>query len=231
MKVNLICFPFAGGSAYSYGSYQKFAPNHIKLTTLEPPGRGRRMAEPLLPDIYAIADDLFKIVKPMLQEPYAFYGHSMGTIVAYLITRRIVREGLPQPLHIFVSGRMGPAAKDDEPHIHHLPQEEFRKKLKEIGGSPDELLDDNRLLDFFEPILRSDFRSNELYEYEEPAQPLDIPITLMVGKQEKITAGEALTWQKETTKPLDVHWFEGAHFFILEHGQEIMRIIAGKVKS
>lgn len=231
MKVNLICFPFAGGSAYSYTSYLKFAPGNIKLSTVEPPGRGRRIDQPLLPDIHAIADDLYEVVKPMLNEPYAFYGHSMGTIVAYLITKRIVREGLPQPLHLFVSGRMGPSAKDNDPHIHHLPSNEFREKLKEFGGSPDEFLNDDNLMSFFEPILRADFRSNEMYEYEDDAQPFDIPVTVMVGKEEKINEEEAMTWQKETTRPIDIHWFDGAHFFILDHAQEVMAVISQKLKA
>lgn len=231
MKVNLICFPFAGGSAYSYSAYQQFAKQNTKIITLEPPGRGKRIDQAFLPNMQAIADDLYLQVKPLLNEPYAFYGHSMGTLIAYLITKRIVREGLPQPLHIFVSGRMGPSAKETEPHIHNLPQAQFRKKLKEIGGSPDELLADNNLLKFFEPILRSDFKANELYKYEEITAPFDIPITVMAGKEEKISEEEAMAWQKETTRPIDVHWFEGEHFFILDHAAGIMRIINQKLKS
>lgn len=231
MKINLICFPFAGGSAYSYASFQQFVPNNIKLITVEPPGRGKRIDQPLLPDIQSIANDVYDQVKPLLKEPYAFYGHSMGTIVAYLITKRIIKEGLPQPLHLFVSGRMGPSAKDNEPHIHHLPQNEFREKLKEIGGSPDEFLDDDNLMSFFEPILRADFRSNELYEYEGITAPFDIPVTVMIGKEEKINEYEAMAWQQETTKPIEVYWFSGGHFFILDHVQEIMRIIGNKLKE
>lgn len=231
MKINLICFPFAGGSSYSYASYQKFRPNNVRLTTVEPPGRGRRIDQPLLPDLRSIADNLYEVVRPMLNEPYAFYGHSMGTVVAYLITKRIVREGLPQPLHLFVSGRMGPSRKDNDPHIHHLPSAEFRKKLKEIGGSPDEFLDDDNLMSFFEPILRADFRCNELFEYEGDNTPFDIPITVMVGKEEKINQEEAMAWQQETTRPIEIHWFDGAHFFILDHGQEVMRIIGQKLSA
>ena len=231
MKINLICFPFAGGSAYSYAAFQKFTPNNIRLITVEPPGRGKRIDQPLLSNINAIANDVFLQVKPMLKEPYAFYGHSMGTIVAYLITKRIASEGLPQPMHLFVSGRMGPSAKDNEPPIYHLPPDEFRKELKAIGGIPDEFLADDNLMNFFEPILRADFRSNELYEYETITTPFDVPVTVMIGKEEKITEEEAMTWQLETTKPINLHWFSGGHFFILDHAAEIMRIVGQTLTS
>ena len=230
MKIHLICFPFAGGSVYSYARYQGFPQRNIKLTTFELPGRGRRIDQPFLPEIHAMADDLYKQVMPIINEPYAFYGHSMGALIAYLITKRIIREGLPQPLYLFVSGRFGPSAEDPEPPTHDLPPDEFRKKLREIGGSPDELLDDDTLMNFFDPILRSDFRAIEQYVYEETT-PFDIPIITMAGKDEKITEEQAMAWQKETTRPIELHWFEGKHFFILDHAGEIMRIIGQKLRS
>lgn len=230
MKYNLFCFPFAGGSIYSYSKYNPVAPRNVKLIPLELPGRGKRIAEPLLTDIHSMADNLYKHIKPMLQEPYAFYGHSMGTVLSYLITKRLVSEGLQGPSHLFVSGRSGPSAEDPDPFHHDLPKEAFRAKLKEIGGSPDEFLEDDTLMDFFEPILRADFRAIEEYQYE-TTEPFNIPITVMVGKDENITEEQVMAWQKETTHPIDIRWFNGKHFFILEHPAGIMRIIGEKLTN
>ncbi|HYF29990.1 MAG TPA: thioesterase domain-containing protein [Chitinophagaceae bacterium] len=230
MKINLFCFPFAGGSVYSYAKYNGVAPRNIKLIPLELPGRGKRIIEPLLTDIHSMADDLYRIIKPMLNEPYAFYGHSMGTVLSYLITRRLISEGQSGPLYLFMSGRFGPSAKDPDPFNHNLPKNEFRAKLKEIGGSPDEFLADDTLMDFFDPILRADFRAIEEYQYQ-PTEPFDIPMVIMVGKEEKVTPETAMAWQVETTKPIDIRWFNGKHFFILDYPSEIMRIIGQKLQT
>lgn len=230
MKFNLFCFPFAGGSVYSYTKYTSVAPRNVHLIPLELPGRGKRIIEPLLTDIHTMADDLYNVIKPRLNEPYAFYGHSMGTVLAYLITKRLISEGMNTPAYLFMSGRFGPSAKDPDPCNHNLPQKEFRAKLKEIGGSPDEFLADDTLMDFFDPILRADFRAIEEYKYE-PSEPLDIPIVVMVGKEEKMTPEQAMAWQQETTKPIDLRWFSGKHFFILDYPAEIMRIIGQKLQT
>lgn len=230
MKINLFLFPFAGGSIYSYAKYRDYAPAHIKLIPLELPGRGRRITQPLLTSATAMVDDLFGQVKPLLHEPYAFYGHSMGTLLSYLVTRRILREGLTPPLHLFMTGRFGPSAEDPDPPNHSLPKDEFRKKLKEMGGSPDEVLADESLMDFFEPCLRADFQAIEEYVYE-PAEPFDIPILAIIGKDERITQEQAMTWQLETTRPIDIRWFNGPHFFIFNYAPEIMRLITQKLQA
>jgi surfactin synthase thioesterase subunit len=230
MKINLFLFPFAGGSIYSYTKYKEVAPSNLKLIPLELPGRGRRITQPLLTNADAMVDDLLKQIKPMLNEPYAFYGHSMGTLLAYLVTKRIIREGLNQPLHLFMTGRFGPSAEDPDPPNHSLPKDEFRNKLKEMGGSPDEVLADETLMDFFEPFLRADFQAIEEYEYE-PSEPFDIPILAIVGKDERITHDQVMTWQRETTRPLDVRWFNGPHFFIFNYSSEIMRLISQKLQA
>src|SRR5947209_3741674 len=146
MKVNLFCFPFAGGSKYSYNSYAKLANKHIKVVPVDYPGRGLRFKEPLLKVLDPIINDGFEKIKDNLHEPYAFYGHSMGTIVCYLVTKRIIEEGLPQPVHLFLSGRGGPSVVYSEPARYLLPKEKFRAQLREMGGSPDDVLNDEELM-------------------------------------------------------------------------------------
>ena len=229
MKVNLFCFPFAGGSKYSYNNYVKLANKNIKVIPMDYPGRGLRFKEPLLTVLKPIIDDCFETIKDKLQEPYAFYGHSMGTMVSYLLIKRIIKEGLPQPLHLFVSGRGGPSVIYAEQARHLLPRDKFRSQLREMGGSPDEVLNDEDLMSFFEPILRADFEALENYIHDGTNDPFDIPITVMFGTQERVTFEQATTWQKETKHKIDLRQFEGKHFFIFDHSQKIMEIVAQKL--
>src|SRR5690606_40893251 len=100
--------------------------------------------------------------------PYAIYGHSLGSLLTYLVTIRIIREGLNKPVHLFVSGRGGPSIPRKEPPTSELPRPAFINKLRELGGFPDDLLNDEDVMNFFEPILRSDFRGVETYQYTGP---------------------------------------------------------------
>src|SRR5262245_57043720 len=130
MKVNLFCFPFAGGSRYSYNSYLRSAARNIKVIPMEYPGRGARFKEKLMTDIDQIVDDSFQHIKNLTTERYAIYGHSMGSVVAYLLTKKIIEHDLPRPLHLFVSGRGGPSYSDCLPPRSSLSKDKFIESLK-----------------------------------------------------------------------------------------------------
>lgn len=229
-KVNLFCLPFAGGSRYSYRDYQQKAPSFLNLLPLEYPGRGSRMGEELLTDMEVLIEDLYQQVKPHLDErPYAIYGHSLGGLITHLLTRKILSEGHPAPLHIFVTGTTGPSAPSrKEKKRHLLPKKEFIEEIRRLDGSPEEILQNEDLLEYIEPILRADFHLNETYAYENKG-PLDLPFTVITGTEEDMTMEDIKLWQLESSRPIDFRRMKGKHFFIFEHAREIMDIIARKI--
>lgn len=223
-------FPFAGGSRYSYNAFRSDMPPFINPVPFDLPGRGGRFREHLLEDMDAMAEDLFQQIQPYLKEgTYAIYGHSMGTALAHLVVLRIIEAQKPLPLEIFLTGRGGP----DEPETdnwHKLPSSAFREKIKKLGGSPQEVLEDESLMDFIEPILRADFKAIETHTY--PAfEPFDIPLTVVTGTNEDISTEGILSWQKITSRPADFRQFPGDHFFIFEHAGALLNIFSGKLQS
>lgn len=228
-KINLFCLPFAGGSRYSYALFNRYAPTDVELVPIDIPGRGTRFSEPLLDEMKAIADDVFEQIRGQLDSPFAFFGHSMGTILCYLLCEKLERHGLPMPIHVFLSGRGGPASESRKRSWHALPKDEFREKLFELGGSPGEVLQEERLMEFVEPILRADFKAVEHFSYGE-IHRFDVPLTVMIGKEEKITLDEAFSWQEISSIPLSFHAFEGGHFFIFDHPARMMELLALELK-
>jgi surfactin synthase thioesterase subunit len=227
-QIKLICFPFAGGSSYSYQRFEKYLPNNIKIVNAELPGRGRRMDEPLEKDIRKMAADVFHAIKPFLNSPYAIYGHSMGALLGYLVAQLIYNEGFPLPIGLFVSGRGGPSLIERKERRYDLPQPEFFSVLKELGGCPEEILADEVMMEFFEPIIRADFEAVETFKYQ-PENPLHLPVEAMIGRSEDITEHEARLWEKETTGTFNLTYFEGDHFFIYQHEHEIINMIIKKL--
>ena len=221
--VTVIGLPFAGATQYSYNPLKEFFPEEIKFFCIDIPGRGSRITEPLLTDILQITDDVFRQIRQHLNPPYAFFGHSMGTLLAYLLTHRILKEGMRPPQHLFLSGRSGPSVPCNTKD-YLLPKEEFRARLMELGGVPDQILSNESAMSLFEPILRADFQAVE--EYKHRILPiLSVPITVMIGKDEETSMSEALIWQKETSQSVAVHEFDGDHFFIFNHRPGIVDII------
>ena len=228
--VNLFCFPFAGGNKYSYRELADYCPPAIQLIPVELPGRGARFREPPLTELYSIIDDLFGQIRDQLQPPYAFYGHSMGTWVSYLLTKKILQVNLPPPSHLFLTGCAAPSVPIREVPRHQLPKAEFIEKLRSYGGSPEEVLNDSSLMDFFEPILRADFQALETYAYQ-ATSPFSIPVSIIIGTEDRVTYEDALAWQRETTEPVEIRQFPGDHFFIFGYKAEIMKIMVRKLMA
>jgi len=177
-----------------------------------------------------IVEDLLPGIKWRLARPYALYGHSMGAIASYLLTKKILEENLPPPEHLFVSGAAGPSVTLRHPRVSHLPKEEFFQSIKEMGGSPSEMFGDKLLLDFLEPVIRPDFHAIENYVHIRTA-PFNIPISAFIGKDEDIGFQEAKKWNEETTSTTDVHFLDGNHFFIFDKGPQMMKVIYSNLST
>ncbi|MBC7887441.1 MAG: thioesterase [Ferruginibacter sp.] len=227
---HLFCLPFAGGNKYSYREFVEKAPSFLNIITLEYPGRGNRMREPLPDDIDELTNDLYNQVIPLLgNENYAIYGHSLGGLMAYLLTIKLLGNGQKAPTHIFITGTTGPSALSrTEKKRYLLEKKEFIDEVRELDGMPDEILNNEELLYYFEPILRADFKISETYVYEEHP-PLDIPFTVITGTQEDLELPDIQLWQKETNYPVDFKRMPGKHFFIFQHAFKIIEIISKKL--
>ncbi len=224
MNTTLFCLPFAGGSSYAYNGFKECEKQGVTVVPIELPGRGKRINEHLLFTIDSMVTDIMNQISGDLSSPYAIYGHSMGTLIGYLLTKEIIRRDLPQPRHLFFSGSAGPSFDDGAPARHLLPQQDFIAELKKLGGIPEEIYSSPEMMLFFEPMLRADFQAVETYEHSQ-TPPFHIPITCMIGLEEKISLQDASSWEKETTSRVIVRQFPGNHFFIFDNEQIIMQLV------
>ena len=228
--INLYCLPFAGGNKYSYQKYIEKAPSFLNLIPLEYPGRGARMKEALISDSDVLVNDLYNQIKKNANDTeYAIYGHSMGGLIGYLLSRKMIENNHRPPLHLFVTGTCGPSSPARSAKNRHLlPKDEFIQELKNLDGIPDEILENEDLLSYIEPILRADFKTCETYAYQEQA-PLNIPFTVITGTDEEMTSEDIEMWQRESETPVDFRQIPGKHFFIFKYPRVIVDIISKKL--
>jgi surfactin synthase thioesterase subunit len=229
-KVNLFCLPFAGGNKYSYRDYEQSAPANIHIIPVEYPGRGSRTREAFVRNMDALVDDIFQQMSRVgFTHNYAVYGHSVGGVLALFLTRKIIAAGLPHPLQLFITGTTGPSSPSrQEKKRYLLSKEEFIEELKVLDGCPEELLNNAEMLNYFEPILRADFEVSETFNYV-PAEPLDLPLTVITGSEEDMEMEDIHLWQLETSHAVDFIQMPGKHFFIFDNAAEILNIISEKI--
>ncbi len=234
-KIRLFCLPYAGGSASVFNKWRTYLDSRIELVPLELAGRGRRMNQPFYGSVHEAADDIYSSISQSLDGcPYAFYGHSMGTVIVYEVCRRIVQNGRTSPCHVFASGRYAPHIKKNEKELHALPEDEFKEEILKIGGTPKQIFEDPQLTQIFSPVLRADYRIIECYKHAESNISLSCPITVLSGRSDSITHGldqenEMLGWPKYTSGLCKMHEFDGGHFFIFDYIKEIANIINSSI--
>ena len=226
-KIRLYCFPFAGGTAQIYHSWSAYVNPAIELVPIELSGRGRRFPQPLFTSLADIIEDVRSMLQPEIdQKPYMIFGHSMGSLIAYELAKKFMQSGNQSPLHIFFSGRSSPN-QQAETKRSQLPDEELKKEIFQFGGTPKELLDDPGFIRMFLPIIRADMKAVESYPAEDEITPLPCNISICNGKQDHLVT-HLEEWNPYTAKEIEYHYFEGGHFYLLDHAKEVVDAINQK---
>jgi surfactin synthase thioesterase subunit len=215
--LRLVCFPHAGGTAVFYRRWRDELPPGIELYAVQYPGRLDRIAEPCIDDMDTMADAVTAAVTPLLDRPLALFGHSLGSVVAYEVARRLGERRLGLPVRLFVSGRAAPDRA--RPGNKHLASDDILwDELRRLNGTRPEVFNDRALRDAFLPALRSDYRLVEGYK-PRPGPPLSCPLSVLLGDRDvECTVAQAQSWGALTRADFTVRVFTGDHFYL--SGQE-----------
>lgn len=211
----LFCLPYAGGSEVAYYKWKNYLHPSIELIPIELKGRGKRFNEIFYESLEEAVDDIFENIKDkIINNSYAIYGHSMGSLLAYELYYKIKEMNMEKPKHIFFSGYRAPSIIREKENLYNLPDYDFMKKVMDLGGTPEELMKNQELLEVFIPIIRSDFKILENYKYKEKKDKIDCNVSILNGKQDAIKLEEILAWKNHVSKEFKFYNFEGNHFFI-----------------
>ena len=170
------------------------------------------------------------ISKDISSAPYAIFGHSMGCILGYEVAYKLRENSLPAPKHLFFSGRGAPDFPIHNDDIyHHLPDDEFKEKILQLGGTPKEFFQHPELLEVLLPMLKSDFRIAETYVHTSEIIPFEQAITVFIGKDEPVESLQIESWKKHSMGVCSIHFFPGGHFFINEYTRKVVQIINNRL--
>jgi medium-chain acyl-[acyl-carrier-protein] hydrolase len=189
------------------------------------------MFEEPFADVAQFVDESLSSLLQYSDKPFAFFGHSMGALIAFELARRLRREGRPPPLHLFVSGRGTLRGLKGELHRALLSDSELLEELRRFDGVPAEVLGNEELMRIMMPSIRADFTACERYVYTaEP--PLDCPLSAFGGLQDQEVSREQLeAWRDETTAAFSCKIFPGGHFFLDTDQPMILRAVAQELSS
>lgn len=229
-KIRLFCFPFAGGNAYTYRSWNELLPDSICVCPVQYPGRANRIKESRYTDLLALTDALHAEIESFLDLPIAVFGHSMGAIVGFELICLLQKRGVSIK-HLFVSGARAPGTSSDRQLLHNLSPDNFRTEILRLNGTPKEILDHPELFEILLPILRDDFQMIETYSFSGNGV-INCPITVFGGDSDpEVNLQELNAWSNFTSSSFKSKVFNGDHFFLFQFLKEISNIIKHDLKD
>jgi medium-chain acyl-[acyl-carrier-protein] hydrolase len=223
--LRMFCFPYAGGSAAIFRSWQSRLPSLVEVYPVELPGRGVRWREPAISRLPALVESIASAIIGKLNKPFVLFGHSMGALLCYELAQYLGRYHDLQAAHLVVSGCPAPDFVQDREQTYALADREFSAKLRELNGTPPEILEDTELMKLLLPTLRADFTIVDTYQFS-PTVGLSCPITVMGGLDDpELGARDLLGWQDHTSGSFCHHMFPGDHFFIRPSQERMLAVL------
>lgn len=230
-RLRLFCFSYAGGAASVYRPWTHELPHDVELCTIQLPGREGRLLESPYTDMEPLARCLADVIEPYLDRPFAFFGHSMGALVSFEVAREIRRRHGISPRHLLVSGHAAPRVMRRRAPVHQLPDDAFVDAIRELNGTPEQVLQNAELMELVLPALRADLAICETYAYTaEP--PLACPISAFGGLADaEVRYDDLRAWQVETLGQFQLRLFEGDHFYLREQQSALIDTISRSLGS
>jgi len=215
-RLRLFCFPHAGGGAGAFRAWPSRLAPRVDVCPIQLPGRENRLRERAFTTITPLIEKLADVLQPYLDVPFALFGHSMGGLVSFELSRQLRRDHRPGPFHLLVACIRAPQ-RPKSPPISQLPDDAFLQAMSDrYGGMPTAVLRSAELLELYLPVLRADFTLLDNYTYV-PAEPLACPISAFGGMQDRAFSQEDLAaWREQTRGTFKVRMLPGSHFLINE---------------
>jgi surfactin synthase thioesterase subunit len=231
-QARLFCFPFAGGSAAVFAGWGEKLKPGIEVWAAQPRGRGMRFSEPPHRSVAEMVQDYMQALRGHLDLPFAFYGHSLGGLLALELAQQLWAEGLPLPGHLFVGASAPPVVGLLHPRIAHLSDEYFVAALQErYSGIPESVLKEPELMEIFLPAIKADFSAYETLDRTCVTQ-VRCPITALAGRDDAVIAPDVMQeWRRHTEVSFDLRIVPGNHFFVSSSGELVLSTIREKMLS
>ena len=223
--MRLFCFPFSGGGASVYRSWPDTMSEEIEVRSLQLPGREARYNETIETDINTLVKNIVKAFESYQDKPFAFFGYSLGALLAFEVSRELRKQNMKLPNHLFIAAMRAPQTPRVHPPLSSLPDEEFLQKIDYYYQPQDEAWNNPDLREIFLPVLKGDIALSDNYTYQDDI-PLPCPIDVFAGEDDRgVPLALTQSWSEQTSTQMNHHVFKGGHFFINTSLNEIQSLV------
>jgi medium-chain acyl-[acyl-carrier-protein] hydrolase len=219
-KVNLVCFPFAGGGASVFNTLAEQLPE-LNVCSVQYPGRDARIVEPRYTHFKSMHNRMAEALIPQLMNHQVIlYGHSLGAWLAWVIAQELEQLGAPV-LQLVVAAQRAPSCLYPYSSNSELTDRELEQALG-VTFAP-EIIANPQLKRLFLQVIRDDLTLCETFAPD--MSVIDTPLTIITAQHDHIVnPAEALAWKRHCKGTFAHHAFDAKHLFIDSHLTELCSV-------
>lgn len=222
-RLRLFCLPYAAGWPWAFRGWPAGLTADIEVRAICLPGRGRR-TDPPAASLDELVAGLCGALRPLLDRPYALYGHSFGALVGFELAAELERQGAPRAQRVFVSGCTAPGSHTTRAPLHQLSDDELVAEMLALNTAPSPALADPGVLATTLALFRADLRLAE--QHRPRGGAISSPLTAFFGQADpSATAEEMERWQSCTGGAFELRGFPGDHFFVHSQQERLLEAI------
>ncbi|NEO84955.1 MAG: acyltransferase domain-containing protein [Spirulina sp. SIO3F2] len=229
--IRLFCFPYNSGSIATFYDWPNQLPDNVEVLGIQLPGGADRRHDKPLPDITTVVQTLAPLLKPYLDRPFAFYGHSLGALISFELAHELWQSYQLTPKMLWIGAWSAPHLLNPYPALENKTDEEVIRDILPLIDVPETVRQNIDMMRSLLPLLRNGAKLCENYQYVH-STPLNCPITVFSGSADQVIQGERITaWQQHTTHPLISQIFDGGHLFIHDVQDAVLANLSEKLTS
>src|SRR5437588_6959807 len=128
--MRLFCFHHAGGGGLAFNAWAKALGPAVEVIPVEVANRQR------FTTLRQLVDEVNHQLRPDLDQPHMFFGHSFGALLAYRLACARAAQGFPLPRAVFLSAYAPPHLPPPLHVVELLDDQQLATLLSDLGGLP-----------------------------------------------------------------------------------------------
>lgn len=224
-KVNVVCFPYAGGTASNFSRVKKFLSEDFSVYPVLYPLRERRFNQPMPNTVEELVQEFVDSCEDIFRKPFIMFGYCTGSIIAYEAAKYIEKKMQVSPLCFIAAASMAPDRRVGKEGIENMSDDDFIKMLYDTGRISNEAEKVPNFKEYYLPIMRADFSVLGRYNFQN-TDKLNCPIITFSGSEDEQIPQKLINeWNKYTDFNYSKYSFDGGHYFIDDNMEEVCNLI------
>lgn len=226
--VNLICFPFAGGTASYFAQWGSILPEGFGLMPVLYPMRELRYGEKMPETINELADLIASEAKEIFEKPFILFGHCTGALIAYRLAEVLQEKYDIKPLFLTVLGQASPDKTIFKPEICEMTDKELTDFVVAQGMLDKEMAADEDFMEYYFPAFSSDYKMHHRSAGDIGRSRLSCPVVAINGDDDPYCTDEMIKAWSDYTDDFSFYEFKGDHKLMNDKAPDLLKIISKK---